>query len=319
MALRDAKIFYWTGTTDTVATTSTNWQITPLTGGTKGAADASDYPGWDNSEGGGTNVDGDIIILDAAVTNGLSTAAAWDQTAKGKLAGFIVTSAYNKGIGKDTTDRVTLDFNAAGDETRIDATAAGNIWLAGTLNTCQVTGCNSSYTVNLSATITTLNLLKANVALTGAVTTLNIGYETDIKNDVTLTIADAATIPTAITMTGGTVTNNDTESITVLTISGGTWIQAVEATISSVYLSGGTFRWDDGTLTNVFASGGTVDATKTAVPRVCTTLYHYNAATVDLRDTARNVRITNYYAMCEQPKLYLVPGQYVLNLGTTGV
>jgi len=305
MALRAATTFYWRGTTTTAFTTSTNWVIT---GG--GAPDADDYPGWDNSEAGGTNVDGDTVIFDAAVTN---ACAGVDNSAKGDLAALKVTELYNKDLASSGT-YLTIDMQA-GAEVVIEGTRAGHIYIAGggtqKIPILRLLDMQSGKTCYLGGTIGILDLLKgqANIIATAIIqTTLNIGYLNSAASDVTLTITAGATIPAAVDVLGGVVTCN--VAVTTLRLRDGTWTQAA-GNVTALHLYGGRFVWTAGNITLAYINGGNLDGSGSAIIRTITTAYLYPAGTLKIGNGVRTITVTTLHLMCETPKLYVDPGETV--------
>ena len=68
---------------------------------------------------------------------------------------------------------------------------------------------------------------------------------------------------------------NVTTSPSAVVMSGGVYVQIAGAT-SSLYLSGGLVLWNTSTgLASLYLQGGTVDTTRTAVPKVITNLYKW--------------------------------------------
>jgi len=218
MALRAATTFYWRGTGGTAYNASNNWVIT---GG--GAPDADDYPGWDNSEPG--NVDGDIVMFDAAITN---APGGGDYSAVGDLAAIKVSNLYNKHIASTATP-LQVDMQATG-QVLIDADAATpHIALKGGgangLVNVTVLGVNLGSMLYLDGTIKGLLAVKGAITLRATADlsggTMTVAYHTSIFSDVTLTITAGAVLPAIVQVLGGTTTCN--VACTTLNMDGGLW------------------------------------------------------------------------------------------------
>jgi len=305
MALRAATTFFWRGTVDTVFTKHTNWVIT---GG--GAPDADDYPGWDNSEGGGSNVNGDSIIYDLAVTNACAGA---DNSAKGMIAALKVYPAYDKALASSGAYLI-LNMTAAG-EVIIQGTAAGDIFLKGgganglkkviSLDT-KTTGTASR--LYLDGTLGTVELFKclSTIKATAVIgTALTIGYLTGKYTDVNLTIEVGATLPATVNANGGTVVNSN--AVTALNHSEGTWTQAAGA-VTTLRNEGGEFKWNAGNITTAYIMDGSLNASGAQGARTCTDCYLYEAGEVNLNTGAADVTIL-IHSMCDEPNILVTPGQ----------
>jgi len=319
MALRAAGTWVWTGTTDTVYTKHTNWTID---GGTP---DADDYPGWDNSEGGGTDVNGDTVILTGSLTNGCATAAGYAAD-KGNLAKVIVTDTYNKAIGKDATDPLVLKMALAG-EVFIEGTLADNIFLSGNatqeIDLLTVMDMQSGKTITLGGNVGTINLTKGHITTQATLTVedangVNVGYITNSISDATLILTAGTTITGGvINAQGGTITNSINGTIATVVIGKAKWTNTVgtSGVITALNQYGGTVYWNSGDITAGNIYDGTLDCTGGTEARTCTDLYQYGPATVNVNDGRRWVTISNWHLMSEQPKIKVVPGQTIAITG----
>ena len=314
MALRAVGTWVWTGTTDTVYSKHTNWTIDG------GAPDADDYPGWDNSEGGGSNVDGDTVILTGPVTNGCATAAGFDAGSKGELAQFIVTDTYDQDIGKSGG---VLEIAMAGDgtgEVLIQGSYCGNVYLAGDatnyIGTITVLDLQSGKVIYPTGKLANLNLLKGQVTTadtTTIATSINVGYMTSPSSDATLVLAAGTTVPASINAQGGVVTNS--VEFTSVIVGKARWTQADADITGALTQYGGTFKWNAGDITLAHIYDGTFDCTDGTEARTCDLLNQYGLATVDTNDGRRWVTITAWNLMTEQPKIKVVPGQAIAIIG----
>lgn len=319
MALRAAGTWTWDGSASTTFTDYDNW-----TQSISGAG-AGDYPGWDNSEGGGTNVDGDTVILTGDVTNGCATAGGYAAD-KGKLAKFIVTDSYTGAVGKDAANPLVLKMSATG-EALIEGTLADDIFLSGNatdeIELVTVLDLQAGKVLTLGGNVGVLNLLKGQVTTQATLTVentngVNVGYVSDATNDATLILTAGTTLTGGVVNAmGGTITNSINATIATVTIGKAKWTNTVgtSGVITNLNLYGGQMLWNSGDITTAQVYDGTLNCSNGTEARTCTDLYQYTPATVNVNDGRRWVTITNWHLMCESPRIKVVPGQVIAVTG----
>jgi len=303
MAKRAATTFYGRFASSGAWTTNTNWKlpgdVTP---------DAGDYPGWDESNTADKVVNGDIVILDQAVANAI---VGGDYSAKGELAGFQVSAAFNKAIGSAITP-LTLILGAI--EAIVNGSAAGSIWLTnGSFGSpgIIVIDMKPGSTLTLDGTWGICNLRKGAVvfkATTTIETALIVGYMTSM-NDVTLTIPVGASVPSLVQASGGNVTCN--VSIGNLVLSGGKWQQNT-GTLTGLLLSGtGVLDWRSGNITVAYIDGGLLDASQSVTARTMTTCRLAPNGKLDLNNGVDTITVTSLIFDCTNPKIEFTPGRMI--------
>jgi hypothetical protein len=285
--LRASRTWHWRGTTDSVFITSANW-ITSA-----GTPDAGDYPGWDASEAGGSNVNGDIIVLDAAVTNAMAGA---DISAKGEIAGIQVTGLYDQDLGSLASPLI-VNMTATG-AVRVDASAAGDVYLKGAgargLVGVTVTATKQSETCFLDGKIVGFYKYGGSVTIqAAAVITGTMMCAKGLTNDGTLTITSGATLPATITSTGGIVECN--AAITALMVMGGSWKQSAAAS-GTITVNGDpttVVEWTAGTVGKADVINGRFDGSTSGTPRTLTDATVWPGGTLNLNNKLGNIAVTN--------------------------
>ena len=286
MALRAATTFYFVGGTSGAYSTSTNWTIT---GG--GAPDASDYPGWDNSEA--ANVDGDSVIFQQNPTNAL---VGGDYSAKGDLASLRITSLYAKAFATVAVP-LKVDMQAAG-ACYLDCTNALTPSLMGGgargLVNVQVVGKKSGQTLTLSGLIAGLTLRKANCAIAASSTIsdwLTITYLSYRAQDVALTIGATVTLPALVWCAGGQIICGSALTGLLMTAGlGGQWAQA--GAITEVEHDDGTLLWTSGDIASYVGYGGSLDASASVYAATLVDATIYTGCRINLNNGLNNRAVT---------------------------
>lgn len=300
---RAAGTFRWTGAVDTVFSKGTNWVNSAGT-----AWDINQYPSYDGALT--TNVDGDTIIFDAAVTN---SPAGVDNSAKGDILSVKVTAAYNGTVGSAIAPLI-LDMQTTG-SVGIDGSAMGSVYLKGGgtngLQNIACYDCKSGSTIGLDGAVAGLIALRGTIliAATAVITgVMTVDYVTRKAGDVAMTITAGATLPAAIGCFGGVVTNN--VAVTALNVSEGTWNQ-IAGDVASLETHGGIFNHTAGNITLAHIYDGFLDGSGSVTARTYTDVYLYKAGKLDVNNGADTIVITNLHLMTPDPKLTVVPGQVV--------
>jgi len=301
---RAAGTFRWRGTTSGAWDTDSNWIDAAGVAWGNGH-----YPGWDGLLS--VNVDGDTVLLDAAPITAL---AGFDNTAKGDLAALRVSDLYDKALA---SAGAYLQFDMqAGMETIIEGTRAGNMYIKGTgaqgIPLLRVLDMQSGYSLFADGAIGSLDALKGAVTLLATAvigTALRVAYLSDRQNDVSLTIPTGCTVPATVDAFGGAV--NSSVAITTLRVYDGVWTQAAGA-ITTLNLGGGRMLWNAAeNITTAYLAGGTLDGSGGLAARTLANCYLYPQATLKIGNGLRNISITNLHILCEQPRIYLDPGEVV--------
>ena len=288
-------LFRWTGATSTAWNTDSNWQDgggTPYGAGRYPGSVASTY---------------DDVLFDTAVTNSV---AGYDAPGAGDevLASFRIAPAYDGSIGT-WAGTVHLDIEVSHDSddqmpdsvVNIDAENADFILLDGGgtygLRRVNVTA-SAGGLLNFKGKIGSAHFQKATGIVLSDIApacvisdSLNVGYITNPTSDVTLVIEAGVTLPSTITVTGGTITNN--VGITTLYLSGGSWAQNA-GDITNLYQYGtASFTWNAGNIDYAEIHGGSLNARNdSSVGRDFEVIKVYQNGTLDLQNDIANNTVT---------------------------
>jgi len=206
-----------------------------------------------------------------------------------------------------TIGSVTTPFAMGATNVYIDARNAGNIYLSSydagdQLDDIYITDTNNSSIVYIVAggtgsygTVGGLHIMKGRVNIGTGVTAgeLDIAYIADRMGDAVVDIHNGATLPAAVQMVGGTVTNFAT--VTTLYMSAGTWTHGDEAgstcgNITNLYLIGGRFNWNAGNIVTLAeAYSGILDASKGPEDRSLASGNFFGDVVVDLNNGIANI------------------------------
>lgn len=223
-----------------------------------------------------------------------------DRTADTALLTFRVTSAYKLSTGNGTGDIGTLAnplIVDVTDEVSIDALYCGNIYLRSaetSLANVKTIGSYTGKTISLDGTIDGLQVFGGNPNIVDSATIssyLYVGSAAGLSGGASLTIGTGVTLPSVITVTGGTtVCESEWSTITMI---GGTWEQQGDMT-ACLYQSGGTFTWTSGNITEAYVSGGTLDGSASNIARTISKVHYSGNGVVNLNNSARNISVTDY-------------------------
>ena len=241
----------------------------------------------------------DDLLFDAplAVGAGAPTTLC-DFTAEVKLRSLTIGETFDGDLGASGAY-----FKAEIDSVRIDAPAAGNIYLTGIgtnglSGIMQFGGPASTKKVYYDGKLTAPQWFKGIININAGatiVTSALFGYVSSINSDLTGTIAAGATLPAAITQTGGSIVNSN--AFTTLNQSGGYWTQLL-GDITTINGGAGNVVWTGGNIGSAVMVAGSLDGSGSQISRRIGNVTLFAAASMNLDNGVGNIictgKVTNY-------------------------
>jgi len=246
---------------------------------------------------GATVANVDEIIFDAAITTYAPTTLC-DFTSDEIIKSLTVGETFASDIGA-TGGYLIAEINSV----RIDAPAAGNIYLKGIgtnglSGIMQFGGPASTKKAYFDGKLTSPQWFKGIININAGATIVTgalFGYVSSINSDLTGTIAANATLPATITQTGGSIVNSN--AFTTLNQSGGTWTQLL-GDITTINGGAGNVVWTGGNITTAVMVAGYLDGSGSQISRRIGNVTLFASASMNLDNGVGNIvmtgKLTNY-------------------------
>lgn len=238
----------------------------------------------------------DDVLFDAALGSGCSscTTNVNQTSAAAVLRSLRVGAAYDGNLGSTASDP-SGKLKVLCTDMFIDGSGGGDFYIFGVDSGSYITNCEvTGGTVNLDGHIGNLNLKKGTVTIAATahiVTSFTVRYLTSILSDVTLTVTSGATLPSTVTVYGGTSTNAN--AVTTFNMYNGQWTQSA-GDITTLTTEAGTVYWNAGNITTANINGGTVNGASGAITRRIGTATLRAGASLNIDNGLNNIKIANY-------------------------